>query len=58
MPRVVGLLGGGDYLWRFRLLVLHGDRVVYPSLHVYVGLQIAPVGLGVLPVFVCLAALG
>ncbi len=33
-------------------------RVVYPSLHVYVGLQIASVGLGVLPVFVCLAPLG
>jgi len=29
-------------------------RVVYPSLQVYVGLQVASVGLGVLPVFVCL----
>jgi len=52
----VSLLGGG-FLWRFSAAGASG-RVVYPSLHVYVGLQLASVGLGVLPVFVCLAPLG
>jgi hypothetical protein len=57
----VSLLGGGFLAscGVFRLLVLMAVSFIRLFTgRVYVGLQVASVGLGVLPVFVCLAPLG